>query len=191
MRKHPFESGAMSKRIPLTQGKYAIVDDEDYEWLSRHKWYAIRKGNVYYAARMPKGKGRKHIYMHREILGAPNNKQVDHINHYALDNCKSNLRLCTNQENRFNSKSDKNGSSKYKGVSWYRPLRKWGAQICYNGKRIYLGYFHDEISAAKAYDESATELFGKFARLNNIGGNNAKKTQAQENQGTRGGQLSR
>ncbi len=158
----------MSKLIPLTQGKCAIVDDGDYEWLCQYKWYAMRCGNVYYAGRNAKGKNKKPIYMHREILNVPQGVETDHVNGDGLDNRERNMRICTKQENQFNMKSYKAGSSKYKGVCWHKRIEKWHAQIRHNGKRIYLGVFDKENDAANAYNVKATELFGEFARLNNI-----------------------
>jgi len=156
----------MSKRIPLTQGKFAIVDDEDYERLSRFKWYTGKSRNTFYAVRSVKIMGkwitRK---MDRDILNVPIGFQVDHINRNGLDNRKVNLRTCTLAQNVRNRKTPKH-SSKYKGVSWFKITKKWRAYIYPNNKFISLGYFMNEIDAAKAYDNKAKELFGEFACLN-------------------------
>ena len=129
----------MSKKIPLTQGKYAIVDDENYEWLSKHKWYAHREGNTFYALRHTKGKNRKTLRMHREILGVPEGMEADHRSGDGLDNREINLRICTSQENRFNQRKQEGRSSNYKGVYWNKRDRKWYAQIRHNGKGAYIG----------------------------------------------------
>lgn len=149
------------KTIPLTQGKFAIVDDEDYEWLMQWKWYAHKNGNNnYMAARRKKYKA---ILMHRTIMDAPSDKQVDHFDHNKLNNQRTNLRLCTNSQNCQNRISQR-GSSQYKGVRWNK--NRWMARIGINGKLIYLGLFINEVKAAKAYDKAAKESFGEFAYLN-------------------------
>ena len=149
--------------IPLTQGKFAIVDAEDYDWLSQYKWYASKQGTSFYACRV---KGSTTVSMHREIMKAPKGLMCDHKNHNSLDNRKSNLRLCTRAQNQYNKCAKKNCLSRYKGVILRRDCRKWSARIGFNYKRIHLGHFFDEIKAALAYDNKAIELFGEFAYLN-------------------------
>ena len=151
------------KRIPLTQNQFALVDDVDFEELSKHKWYASKLHyGGFVAKRHKKGKV---LLMSRVIMDAPKDKQVDHRNHDTLLNCRYNLRLCTNAQNHYNQRS-RGGASKYKGVYFYKPTRKWQGQIKCNYKKQHLGYFDTEIEAAKAYDAKAIELFGEFARLN-------------------------
>lgn len=160
--------------IPLTQGKYAIVDAEDYKWLNQWKWHAVHYKNTFYAARTAGKYPHQHqVLMHREILNPPKGRETDHNNHNGLDNRKQNIRICTSQQNHQNQKA-MIGTSKFKGVSWqqgriYKGKQykgKWHAQICYNYKGIFLGSFDNEIDAAKAYDKKAKELFGRFAKLN-------------------------
>lgn len=146
----------MAKCIPLTQGKAALVDDEDFDKLNQYKWcfdgqYAQRKV------------GNKTIRMHRVILDSP---QVDHIDGDGLNNQRSNLRVCTHTQNQMNRAKHKIMSSKYKGVSWNKPTEKWRARIETNQGSLYLGLFEVEEEAARAYDEAAKENFGEFARLN-------------------------
>ena len=94
--------------------------------------------------------------MHREIIDLPDHLVVDHINHNGLDNRKANLRPATRMQNSYNRiYFRKSKLSKYTGVSWHKQKKKWFAQIRYNGQRKFLGYFKDEIHAAKAYDEAA------------------------------------
>ena len=157
--------------IPLTQGKYAIVDIEDYKWLMRWKWCARREKNIFYAARHErffggKKKRRRTIFMHRMILNTPKGLQSDHENHNGIDNRKCNLRTCNAGENCRNRLPSRRGTSWYKGVYFKKVLGKFGAQIMLNGKTIHLGYYKSEIEAAKAYDAKAIELFGEFACLN-------------------------
>jgi len=157
------------KQIPLTQGQFAIVDDMDYEWLSKYKWYALWCKNTqsFYALRDSKQENGKHtlILMAREILGLKrgDKRQSDHKNHHTLDNQRHNLRVCTHQQNQHNQKPQKNRTSKYKGVSWDKTGRKWRTVIQFNQQQVNVGTYKTEIDAAKAYEQKAKELFGEFA----------------------------
>lgn len=150
--------------IPLSQGKVALIDDEDYELVSRHKW--SYDGNGYAITSVYPGK--KTLRMHRLILGAPNGVMVDHINHNGLDNRKSNIRLCTSKQNSKNRRAWKNSKSRYKGVYWVADCKKWKCEITIKGRRKYLGIFKTEEEAAKAFNDKAKELHGEFACLNKI-----------------------
>ena len=161
--------GYAFRKIPLTQGKYAIVDPEDYEQLARYKWYALRNGREYYAVRnVPAGKDRrKDLRMHQVIMGTAEGKFIDHINHNGLDNRKANLRIVTKQQNNWNRRKKRgNNSSRYKGVHWVKSEKKWRAGITCNDRTIFIGYFDDEKAAAMAYDDKAKEVFGDYASLN-------------------------
>lgn len=153
------------KQIPLTQGKVTIVDEADYNWLMQWKWcfgdrYAIRTPCV-------DGVRGSTIRMHRIIMQTPNNMDTDHINGDTLDNRRCNLRVVTHHQNSMNQKSV-GGSSKFKGVSWHKTANKWIAYITINGEMKHLGYFHKEADAAHAYNKSAIELYGEYARINPI-----------------------
>jgi HNH endonuclease len=148
--------------IPLTRGKYAIVDAEDFEELSKHKWTLIRRGNSDYAGRREKG---KHISMHREIMNTPDDMVVDHINGNGLNNRKANMRNCTKAQNSYNSRP-RGGHSGYVGVTYRKSKGKYEAVIGFRGEKIYVGEFDDEIEAAKARDRKARQLQGEFAYLN-------------------------
>jgi hypothetical protein len=156
----------------LTQGKYAIVDQQDYERLAKYRWHAARHGRSCYAQRgtgsAKAGKRKKHlVMMHREIMDVGEDRFVDHKNHNGLDNRRANLRVATWEENCWNKRKRRTGSSsRYKGVSRVRRRGKWQAEIRWRGRRIYIGYFDDEEAAARAYDAKAAELFGAFAALN-------------------------
>ncbi|MBA7691068.1 hypothetical protein ES703_99606 [subsurface metagenome] len=149
--------------IPLTQGKFAIVDAEDYDRLNQYKWYASKCKNTFYACRV---EGGTTIRMHREIMRAPKGLICDHIDHNGLHNRKGNLRLCTNAQNSYNQQACATGTSKYKGVCWHKCRSKWSARIRCDGKFYNLGDFDNEMEAAMAYDNKAAELFGEFAWLN-------------------------
>lgn len=158
------------KKIPLTQGKYALVDDEDYEFLNQWKWHAKKGNATFYACRdrYIKGKRRKPIRlrMHRVIMGAKKGQQVDHREGDGLDNQRHNLRLCNCTENGRNSRISKNNKSGYKGVLWNLQKNKWQSHITVNYKTIHIGFYFCLIKAARAYDEKAKELFGEFAKPN-------------------------
>lgn len=148
----------MTKRITLTKGKFTIVDDDDYERLSSHSWY--------YSRYAKSGSGRSGTYMHVVIMNPPSGLFVDHINGNKLDNRKKNLRICTHAQNLGNSKIPKNNTSGYKGVVFIKRLGIWRAQIQHSYKMHCLGYFHDIVDAAKAYDKAAIDHYGEFARTN-------------------------
>lgn len=151
----------MSKQISLSRGLYAIVDDEDYDELSRWHWYADSHG---YAARKVPGEMGM-VYMHRILLNFPS-QETDHINANRQDNRKCNLRPATIAQNQYNQYNPR-GASEYKGVSWNTKAKKWYATIkASRGKPIYLGGFIDEVEAALIYDKAAKILHGAFASLN-------------------------
>mgnify|MGYP001564998521 CR=1 FL=1 len=156
------------KEILLTQNEVALVDDEDFEKLSIHKWYAYKnsKSNVWYAARKNlKNDGKQEmVLMHRELLDATKNIQVDHRNGNGLDNKKENLRLATNQQNQFNRTYQKNNNLRIKGVYWCKLMKKFNARIHINNKRIKLGYFNVLGDADSAYRIAEEKYFGVFAR---------------------------
>lgn len=144
-----------------------LVDAEDYERMSQFNWF-LHKG---YAIRnLPRVNGRRlgGMLMHREIMGVVADQDVDHINGVGLDNRKVNLRACVARQNGANQGVRKNNSSGYKGVAWFKRDAKWRAYVAYLGKQIHLGYFEDKHDAAKAYNEKAQELWGEYARMNDI-----------------------
>lgn len=163
------------KKIKLTQGKYALVDDADFEVLNKVRWSIHKSINrdVFYAKKNGEQKNYKKstIYMHSFIMKTPIGMETDHINGNGLDNRRSNLRVVSSAQNHINQSSYKNTSSKYKGVTWHKHKHKWQAAIGFGGSvikrnNIYLGLFTSEKEAGRAYDEKAKELYGEFARLN-------------------------
>ena len=161
------------KKIPLSRGLIALVDDEDYERLSQFKWCAQKIGKSIYATRNTYvNRIRGTSYMHRDILSEGNGLLVDHIDGDGLNNQRKNLRYCTRQQNAFNTK-DVDGNIPFKGVMRIKRKDANGkirhciiAKIKKDGKQLWLGTYNDQEEAARAYDAKALELFGEFASLN-------------------------
>jgi hypothetical protein len=158
------------KKIPLTQGMFAMVDDEDFEFLNQWKW-SVHKGknNSFYAKRNSNSTDgllkRKNILMHREIMKITDpNIIIDHEDHNGLNCQKSNMRSCNHSENNKNRSS--HGASKFLGVSWQASIKRWRAEIKNNNVKEYIGVYINEVDAAKAYDKKAIKLHGEFANLN-------------------------
>ena len=158
------------KEIPLSKGKFAIVDDHWYDELMKYKWYE-HEGYAVRKIRLPGNKFQT-IRMHRVVARCDDpNMIVDHINGNKLDNREENLRIATKEENNRNVKKTWTGTSRYKGVTHNpRSEKPWVAQIGYGNKRIYLGSFYTEEEAANMYNLAAKELYGEFAELNEIEG---------------------
>jgi hypothetical protein len=156
------------KLIPLTKGKFAKVDDSDFDMLSKYKWHYGGYWKITgYAARR-NGKYGETIMMHRVVLNTKDKRQIDHKNGDKLDNRKENLRLCTRSQNLANSKIRINNTSGFKGICWYEDRKKWFTYINCQKKRYCLGYFSSKLDAALAYNKKSAELFGEFAYLNKI-----------------------
>jgi hypothetical protein len=153
------------KEIVLTQGKVTKVSDCDYEAVSSFgKW---QFGRYAHCSRRVNGKQRS-VSMHRFLMNPPEGKMVDHINGDSLDNRRENLRICDSSENAANMSPRIGLTSVYKGVSWDKSKGKWKADIRCRDKKLSLGRFSSEVDAAKVYNSKAKELFGEFARLNDV-----------------------
>jgi hypothetical protein len=156
------------REIPLTRGQVAIVDDVDYEELSKFDWHINNYGYAVRHSSMKNGK-RHPILMHRIIWEMHNGPitegEIDHINGNGADNRLENLRLCTDSQNQANMHKKVPHSSKFKGVRLHRD-GKFEARIRLNHQLIYIGLFDSEVEAARAYDAKARELFGEFAKTN-------------------------
>ena len=163
----------MSLKIELTRGKYTLVDDKDYDYLNKWKWWVVPNSAKLYAARHIYRSGKRTIeYMHRVILNLSykDNTTTHHKNGDSLDNRRDNLMIVSIGDNvRYREKTNKKCLSKYKGVTYIpagrggRAKPKWQASI---RKNTHLGYFDSEKEAARAYDKRAKEIFGEFAKLN-------------------------
>jgi hypothetical protein len=146
------------KLIPLHgiggEGKFAKVDDSEFDELNKYHWYVNNKGYVY--------RREKVIFMHRQIMSAGEFVVVDHVNREPLDNTKRNLRLATKGQNATNKSMPKTNKSGFLGVHFDKTAGKWRSQIKHGGKVISLGRFENKEEAAKKYDEKAREIWGAF-----------------------------
>lgn len=147
------------KLITLTKGYFAQIDDEDFELVSRYSWYF----NDGYALTYHKG---KRIRMHRLILKTPKHSKTDHKDRNRLNNQKSNLRICTTQQNNRNITMRRDNTSGYKGVFLDKSTGHWKPVVYVNGKPKTCGQFKDKHHAALARDLWATFFHKDFASTN-------------------------
>ena len=151
--------------------KPALIDDEDYEKLSKFKRYLLkRKHKNLRVVRYEKITSKKRVkrLLHREICNAAVGSIIDHIDNDVLNNCKANLRACTRTQNCYNRSLNIDNTSGYKGVVFHKTKGKFAAQIGFKSKSRHIGYYKTKEEAAKAYNEKAKELFGEFAKLNDV-----------------------
>ena len=154
------------KKIQLSQGLFALVDNEDFEYLNQWKWSAQKSGLTYYAVRIVK---KEKISMHRLLLGLADPKVLaDHEDNNGLNNQRYNIRAANYTQNNSNVTPVTGSTSKYLGVSWHSSSKKWKADIRKGKVKKYLGIFKDEADAARAYNAAAKELHGVFANLNYV-----------------------
>ena len=156
------------KEIKSSRNCIVMVDDCDYDFLMRYKWYSnIRKDNIYCCSII----NGKTVYMHRLIINAKNGEMVDHKDGDGMNNQRNNIRICTNSQNQMNKTAT--GKSKYLGVcvrNNYRSIndKKYSAKIKVKEKYIHIGVYENECDAALAYNEYAKKYHGEYARLNVI-----------------------
>lgn len=163
------EDEIATMEIPLSQGLVALIDEEDFAFVSQWKWHVDRCGKAAYARRyrrVSESSGGQVVWLSRELLNAPDDMLVDHINGDTLDNRRCNLRLASPSQNNQNRRSRAGSTSQYVGVCWDKNHQRWRAAIQVERRSIYLGLFADEADAGRAYDSAAREHFGEFAQLN-------------------------
>lgn len=147
------------RKIPLTQGQFAIVDSEDYKWLNQFKW-CFNNGYAVRHVRLSPRVKQTRLMMHRVIMNAPEGMEVDHVNSNRLDNRRNNLRICSPIQNSFNRQIPANNTSGFKGVTLFRTV--WRVKI----QGQFIGYFPTKEEARDAYNREAVKRFGEFAKLN-------------------------
>lgn len=149
------------KKILLTKGKFAFVDDEDFGFLNRFVWKFTSEGYAVTTFTVSPGE-RKEISMHRFIMNPYTSLTIDHVNNEKADNRKENLRVATRQQQCFN-RAARGKTSRYKGISFRKKEKKWEVRICKDGKVKNLGMYFSEEEAATIYAAEAKKLFGDFA----------------------------
>ena len=158
------------KKIPLTQGFYATVDDEDFERINRYKWYAYKSNNTIYARRNVRtgSKRQTAIQMHRDVMGctAGDKKIVDHKNFNGLDNRKENLQVVSINVNIHRRNKQANNHTGYIGLSWKPKKKTWEAWVTINKRKIYCGCHKNPMVAAKMRDKVVLDFYHDNAILN-------------------------
>lgn len=169
------EAQGQIKKISLSKGYYALIDEEMVTELSKYSWHVSGEKDGYYAKTDFWNSGdRKSIYMHRFVYEKyfgeiPKDMFIDHKNRNRLDNRISNLRLATKSENTYNRRrQNNNNSSKYKGVYLNKQSGSYVAYVSLNGKRTTIGSYNNEIACANAYNHYAKNMYGEFAFLNDV-----------------------
>jgi len=150
--------------VPLTQGMVTVIDFEDFDLVRNFSWCARKSRGAFYAGRGIWNGGRTKFFRLSRLIARPSaGQEVDHRDGDTLNNLRSNLRVCSHQQNMWNQNT-RRGSSAFKGVCWCKRHKKWLART--GNPRRHLGYFLSEQEAAVAYDIAAKQCFGEFAKLN-------------------------
>lgn len=155
------------KKISICKTKFlpfdwTLVDDEDYKWLREWRWHTDNKG---YVVRRVRRDGKKYVvYMHREIMKTPEGMVTDHVNGNKVDNRRSNLRVCSDGQNKRNRDKSLGFDAPYKGAYWQKQIKRWYSRIQVNGRSIYLGTFSTPEEASTAYNVAAKKYHGKYMR---------------------------
>jgi hypothetical protein len=153
--------------VPLTRGKFAVIDVEDADLVLAYNWSAKFVEGKWYARRnLPRDQRPGTILMHRFILGTPPRMLTDHVDGDGLNNRRGNLRIATPAQNNANQRLHRTNTSGYKGVVWSKELGRWHVRVGAGGRRVHVGYFETRDEAARAYDRVAREIYGEFARPN-------------------------
>jgi hypothetical protein len=154
------------KEIRLSQGKIALVDDEDFDYINQWKWYARKGRKTFYAARKEKGtNARTTIHMHQVVSKVSNNVQIDHRDTNGLNNQKYNLRVVNHRQNQYNTDKPRHNTSGYKGISWDKFRNNYRVYLTVKGKFKNIGNTKSLQTATKMYNKAATQHYGEFAKL--------------------------
>lgn len=149
----------------LSTGVEFIFDKSDFELIKKRTWYTNvwkAKPNLIYVA------DSKGIKLHKYLLQPPAKYEVDHIDLNTLNNCRSNLRICTHQQNQCNQDLQRNNRSGIVGVNYYPPRKKHRARIKTSQTEIHLGYYENQVEAIQARNEAVKLMFGEYGRLNEV-----------------------
>lgn len=150
--------------VPLTGGLVTLIDERDLQLVCERKWEAFTDPDGVVYARSRSGKPR--VFLHNVLMCPARGLEVDHVNHDALDNRRTNLRLGTRSQNLANRRLPRNSTSGFKGASFHGASGKWRGQIKVDGRKLHLGLFLTAEEAARAYDAAALRHFGEFSLLN-------------------------
>jgi hypothetical protein len=153
------------KKIPLSKGMFALVDDEDFEELNKYRWFSDKAGYIIGHYVVAKGEKRKTVKMHRVLMKTPRGMTVDHINGDKRDNRKKNLRNCSYSENMMNKGRTSSNTSGFKGVYWHNFGKRWCSAIKVQGKKKHIGSFSTKEEAYEAYCKAAKLYHGEFANF--------------------------
>lgn len=159
----------MTRELPLSNGGVALVDENDWSAVSSLSWHRVDRPDgqgAYASANIRTAAGRRRVFLHRFITGAPAAIPVDHRDGDGLNNTRANLRVCSTQQNARNRRRHSNSTTGFKGVARQNKAAGFRAYIMIDGHQITLGSFRTPQVAARAYDRAAVEHFGEFARLN-------------------------
>ena len=156
-----FYEGSM-KLIPLTQGFFTQVDDENFEELNSYKWCVLKNEKKRYAIRRKKNTFGSFIFMHRILINTPDGMFTDHIDGNGLNNQKNNLRICTKSQNACNRKAGINNVSGIKGITYDKREKKYRVRIMLNYKDYFLGYYPSIAAAKRIYDDAVKQLHREF-----------------------------
>lgn len=159
--------------LKLTQNKTSLIDDDDWELVSKYKWHALCKEGRWYARTKLRINGKWiGLEMQKLIMGvpigSPRNDLVDHRDGDGLNNRKENLRRCTKSQNMMNRGRQANNKTGFKGVFWDKREQRFAAKICTDKKTVFLGQFKDVEQAACAYNIAALKHHGEFSYQNRI-----------------------
>ena len=161
-----YDTNKESWCVPLTKGHVALIDEDDVERVSKYNWYSMKGKHTHYGAVKF---AELSTTLHRFVLGAEKDQKVDHKNGDGLDNRKANLRFCSYGQNNANSRKVAKCASIYKGVTFDDTASfKWKARLYKDGKQKVLGRFATEQEAALAYNRAAVEVYGEFAKVNQL-----------------------
>ena len=150
------------KRSKAFKDGIKILVDDDFKYLDGFSFKLHNNGYVCFSSRKD---GLNSKYLHRIIMNAPDDKEVDHINGNKIDNRRENLRLCNRSENNRNKGKKSNNTSGFKCVCWHKRAGKWRVQIQVDGEKKHLGYFDDKLKAYEAYCEACEKYHGDFKHL--------------------------